>query len=118
MAKKPIKPTKPRIVRGGASKSAKKAAPRVTKTSKQDQVLAMLRRANGASIDEIVAATLAAALRPRLPLGRGQEAPGDRRRQRQRRGRRAALLRRGAQSVTALPAWRSKGRRLLDLFHK
>jgi hypothetical protein len=57
MAKKPTRPTGPRIVRGKATK-ARKAAPAPAKqTSKQDQVLALLRRQNGASIDEIVAAT-------------------------------------------------------------
>jgi hypothetical protein len=54
MAKKPTKPTGPRITRGKAAKAATPASP---KTTKQDQVLALLRRQNGASIDEIVAAT-------------------------------------------------------------
>ncbi len=57
MAKKPTKPSKPRIVRGHAAKARKVALPVVSKTTKQDQVLALLRRQNGASIDEIVAAT-------------------------------------------------------------
>jgi hypothetical protein len=57
MAKKPIMSTAPRIVRGKAVKSRKAAQPPAAKTSKQDQVLALLRRQNGASIDEIVAAT-------------------------------------------------------------
>ena len=57
MAKKPTKPSKPRIVRGKTTKSASRTQTSQSKTSKQDQVLAMLRRANGASIDEIVAAT-------------------------------------------------------------
>ena len=57
MAKKPSKPSKPRIVRGKTTKSASRTQTSQSKTSKQDQVLAMLRRANGASIDEIVAAT-------------------------------------------------------------
>ena len=57
MAKKPTKPTKPRIVRHSAPKAAKKAPAPQSKTTKQDQVLALLRRQNGASIDEIVAAT-------------------------------------------------------------
>jgi hypothetical protein len=57
MAKKPTKPTKPRIVRKGAPKAAKTAPAPPTKTTKQDQVLALLRRQDGASIDEIVAAT-------------------------------------------------------------
>ena len=51
------KPTKPRIVSGKATKSTSRSRTPRPKTSKQDQVLAMLRRANGASIDEIVAAT-------------------------------------------------------------
>ena len=57
MAKKPTKPTKPRIVRRSAPKAARKAPTAQNKASKQDQVLALLRRQNGASIDEIVAAT-------------------------------------------------------------
>jgi hypothetical protein len=57
MAKKPTKPTGPRIVRGKAAKTRKAAPTPQPKTTKQDQVLAMLRRQNGASIDEIVAAT-------------------------------------------------------------
>ena len=57
MAKKPTKPTKPRIVRRSAPKAAKKAPAPQSKTTKQDRVLALLRRQNGASIDEIVAAT-------------------------------------------------------------
>ena len=57
MAKKPTKPTGPRITRAKAAKSRKAAAPAQTKTSKQDQVLTLLRRQNGASIDEIVEAT-------------------------------------------------------------
>jgi hypothetical protein len=57
MAKKPTKPTGPRIVRGKAAKRRKAAQPAPTKTSKQDQVLTLLRRQDGASIDEIVAAT-------------------------------------------------------------
>jgi hypothetical protein len=57
MAKKPTKPSKPRIVRRKTTKSASRTKTNQPKTSKQDQVLAMLRRANGASIDEIVAAT-------------------------------------------------------------
>jgi hypothetical protein len=57
MAKKPTKPTAPRITRGKAAKSRKAATPVPSKTTKQDQVLALLRRQNGASIDEIVAAT-------------------------------------------------------------
>jgi hypothetical protein len=57
MAKKPTKPTKPRVVRRSAPKAAKKAPAPQSKTTKQDQVLALLRRQNGASIDEIVTAT-------------------------------------------------------------
>lgn len=56
MAKKPTKPSKPRIVRNNAPKSAKEA-PSGVKSTKQDQVLALLRRANGASIAEIIEAT-------------------------------------------------------------
>jgi hypothetical protein len=56
MAKKPTKPTGPRITRGKAAKARKAAAP-APKTSKQDQVLTLLRRQDGASIEEIVAAT-------------------------------------------------------------
>ena len=51
------KPTKPRIVRRSAPKAAKKAPVAQSKTTKQNQVLALLRRQDGASIDEIVAAT-------------------------------------------------------------
>lgn len=57
MVKKPTKASKPRIVRGKTTKSAPRVKTSQPKTSKQDQVLAMLRRANGASIDEIVEAT-------------------------------------------------------------
>ena len=57
MAKSAPKPTKPRIVRRKAAKGPKKPNAAQTKTSKQDQVLALLRRQQGASIDEIVAAT-------------------------------------------------------------
>jgi len=57
MAKKPTKPTKPRIVRGKAAKARKAAITLTQASSKQDQVLALLRRQDGASIDEIVAAT-------------------------------------------------------------
>ena len=57
MAKKPTKPTKPRIVRGTAAKGRKVAPTPAKATTKQDQVLALLRRQDGASIDEIVAAT-------------------------------------------------------------
>jgi hypothetical protein len=57
MAKKPTKPTKPSIVRRSAPKGAKKAPAPQTKTTKQDLILALLRRQDGASIDEIVAAT-------------------------------------------------------------
>lgn len=57
MAKKPTKPTKPRIVRGKAAKTRKAAPPPAKQTSKQDQVLTLLRRQDGASIDEIIAAT-------------------------------------------------------------
>jgi len=57
MAKKPTKPTKPRIVRGNASKVRNAAPTRAKQASKQDQILGLLRRQNGASIDEIIAAT-------------------------------------------------------------
>jgi hypothetical protein len=57
VAKKPTKPSKPRIVRRSSPNAAKKAASPQSKTTKQDQVLALLRRQDGASIDEIVAAT-------------------------------------------------------------
>ena len=57
MAKKPTKPAGPRIVRGKASKARKAVPTPAKRTSKQDQVLALLRRQDGASIDEIVAAT-------------------------------------------------------------
>ncbi|MBN9348064.1 MAG: DUF3489 domain-containing protein [Devosia sp.] len=57
MAKTPTKSTVPRIVRGKAAKTRKAAPTPAKQTSKQDQVLALLRRQNGASIDEIVAAT-------------------------------------------------------------
>ncbi|MBN9345476.1 MAG: DUF3489 domain-containing protein [Devosia sp.] len=57
MGKKPTKPTKPRIVRRSAPRAAKKVPALQSKTTKQDQVLALLRRQDGASIDEIVAAT-------------------------------------------------------------
>lgn len=56
MAKKPTKPTKLRIVRRSAPKDAKKVPAPQAKATKQDQVLVLLRRQNGASIDEIVAA--------------------------------------------------------------
>lgn len=57
MAKKPTKPTKPRIVRRSAPKAARKAPEPQSRTSKQDAVLALLRRQQGASVDEIIAAT-------------------------------------------------------------
>jgi hypothetical protein len=57
MAKKLIKPTGPRITRGKAAKTRKAPQPAAPKSSKQDQVLALLRRQQGASIDEIVSAT-------------------------------------------------------------
>lgn len=57
MAKKPTKPTKPRIVRRSPPKAAKTAPAAPSRASKQDQVLVLLRRQNGASIDEIVKAT-------------------------------------------------------------
>jgi hypothetical protein len=57
MAKKPTKPSKPRIVHGRAAKGRRAAPSPAKSVSKQDQVLALLRRRDGASIDEIVAAT-------------------------------------------------------------
>ncbi len=57
MAKKPTKTIGPRITRSKAAKTRKAAQPTPIKTTKQDQVLALLRRQNGASIDEIVSAT-------------------------------------------------------------
>ena len=57
MARKPTKPTRPRIVRGKAAKNRKATTTPAKPASKQDQVLALLRRQDGASIDEIVAAT-------------------------------------------------------------
>jgi hypothetical protein len=57
MAKKPTKPAGPRIVRGKAAKTRKAAPTPAKQTSKQDQVLALLRRQDGASIGEIAAAT-------------------------------------------------------------
>ena len=57
MTKKPTKPNGPRIVRGKAAKTRKSAPTPAKSTSKQDQVLTLLRRQDGASIDEIVAAT-------------------------------------------------------------
>jgi hypothetical protein len=57
MAKKPSTPTKPRVTRKKAATSRKAAPAALTRTTKQEQVLALLRRQEGASIDEIVAAT-------------------------------------------------------------
>lgn len=57
LAKKPTKPSKPQIVRGSARKPTKKAPRSPEKTTKQDQVLALLRRPNGASVAELVEAT-------------------------------------------------------------
>ena len=57
MAKKPTRTTGPRITRGKATRGRKAAQPAPARTTKQDQVLALLRRQQGASIDEIVAAT-------------------------------------------------------------
>jgi hypothetical protein len=56
MAKKPTMSTGPRTVRGKVAKT-RKAAPAAAQTSKQDQVLVLLRRKDGASIEEIVMAT-------------------------------------------------------------
>jgi hypothetical protein len=59
MAKKPSTPTttKPRVTRNKATTSRKAAQPALPRITKQEQVLALLRRQEGASIDEIVAAT-------------------------------------------------------------
>ena len=57
MAKKPVKPAGPRIVRGKAANTRKAVPAARPKSTKQSQVLALLRRQNGASIDEMVAAT-------------------------------------------------------------
>lgn len=57
MSKKPTKPTGSRVLRGKAAKRGKAAPRPANQSSKQDQVLALLRRQYGASIDEIVAAT-------------------------------------------------------------
>lgn len=57
MAKKPTKPTGPRIVRGKAAKTRKATPTPAKQTSKQDAVLVLLRRQQGASVDEIIDAT-------------------------------------------------------------
>jgi hypothetical protein len=57
MANKPTKSTGPRIVRGKAARTRKATSAPAKQTSKQDQVITLLRRQNGATIDEIVAAT-------------------------------------------------------------
>lgn len=59
MTKKATKATGPRIVLKAAAKKTTQATskPAVAKASKQEQVLALLRRQNGASIEEIVEAT-------------------------------------------------------------
>ena len=57
MAKKPVKPTRPIVARGKAAKSTTRSKTSRSESTKQDQVLALLRRQNGASIDEIVVAT-------------------------------------------------------------
>ncbi|MEO7222518.1 MAG: DUF3489 domain-containing protein [Devosia sp.] len=54
MAKKPIKSTATRARKPTASK---KAMPKAAKVSKQDAVIALLRRPTGASIAEIIEAT-------------------------------------------------------------
>lgn len=56
MARNPTKPTKPRVVRNSRSKAAARVPSTETGT-KQDQVLALLRRQNGATIDDIVKVT-------------------------------------------------------------
>ena len=57
MAKKSTKSLKPRVVRRAPSTAPEKTSALARKVTKQDQVLALLRRAHGASIDEMVAAT-------------------------------------------------------------
>lgn len=57
MAKTPSKSTGPRIARKGGAKTAKTTKPKDNRATKQDHVLALLRRQDGASIDEIVEAT-------------------------------------------------------------
>ncbi len=57
MAKKPSTPAKPPGTRNKAATSRKAAQPALSRITKQEQVLALLRRQEGASIDEIVAAT-------------------------------------------------------------
>lgn len=53
MTKKPTSPARPHSARKSVAKIALKASA----STKQEQVLALLRRQSGASIDEIVAAT-------------------------------------------------------------
>jgi len=79
MAKKPTKPTGPRIIRRKAAKPRKAAPTPHKQTSKQDQILGLLRRQDGASIEEIIAATgwqphsvrgfLSGAVKKRLGIG-------------------------------------------------
>ena len=57
MAKKPVKPTRPIVARGKGAKSTTRSKTSRSESTKQDQVLALLRRQSGASINEIVAAT-------------------------------------------------------------
>jgi hypothetical protein len=56
MTKKPTRQNAPRIVRKSATK-ARSQKPKASSVTKQDQVLAMLRRPNGASVAEIAGAT-------------------------------------------------------------
>src|SRR5690606_38745268 len=99
---------------------ARKAAPAPAKqTSKQDQVLTLLRRQNGASIDEIVAATdwqphsvrgfLSGAVKKRLGIDVVSEKGSD--------GVAATLLRRSNRECTmpCMFRWRPRGRHLVDL---
>ncbi|MEO5952454.1 MAG: DUF3489 domain-containing protein [Chloroflexia bacterium] len=57
MAKKPTKATKTRSVGDAAPPAPNKAVSAGASNTKQDLVLDLLRRKNGASIEEIVAAT-------------------------------------------------------------
>jgi hypothetical protein len=57
MAKSQSKPSKPSIARTKGGKPRKTSPQASSKMSKQDMVLALLRRQDGPSIDEIVAAT-------------------------------------------------------------
>jgi hypothetical protein len=80
MASKPTKNNARRVpTRGKGAKTSKAGQPPAEKVSKQDQVLALLRRQDGASIEEIIAATywqpnsvrgfLSGAVKKRLGIG-------------------------------------------------